>query len=57
VPHANHRRNVGHFDRWAPGYDRSWTGWTTQVARHLPHRTAASCRRCDRAQAARKTGV
>jgi len=25
--HANHRRDVGHFDRWAPSYDRSWTQW------------------------------
>jgi ubiquinone/menaquinone biosynthesis C-methylase UbiE len=25
--HANHRRDVGHFDRWAATYDRSWTQW------------------------------
>ena len=24
-PRANHRRDIGHFDRWAPHYDRSWT--------------------------------
>ncbi len=23
--HANYRRDVERFDRWAPGYDRSWT--------------------------------
>jgi SAM-dependent methyltransferase len=22
---ADHRRDVGHFDRWAPRYERSWT--------------------------------
>jgi ubiquinone/menaquinone biosynthesis C-methylase UbiE len=25
--HANHRRDIGHFDRWAASYDRSWTQW------------------------------
>lgn len=25
--HANHRRDIEHFDRWAASYDRSWTQW------------------------------
>ena len=23
----SHERDIGHFDRWAPHYDRSWTQW------------------------------